>query len=972
MKHRRRPLGTAPSRTIRVGKGLVTLGVGTLLVAGMAIAAPAAAAPGAAAPAALAQPAASAVSAPEPPVEPYRPYLGYSPEKNWMNDPNGLVFYEGTYHLFYQYNPFGTTWGNMSWGHATSTDLLHWTEQPLAIPQDADADIFSGSIVVDHDNTSGFGTAENPPLVAMYTAAYKTGEQAQALAYSTDAGQTWTKYAGNPVLDRDSNNFRDPHMFWYDGGSPENSYWVVVTVEATEHTVLLYRSDDLIDWTYLSDFGPANATGGVWECPDLFPLPVDGDSGDVAWVMVVNINPGGVSGGSGGQYFVGDFDGTTFTSESTVGSGSLPEGTTFAGFDGGDYEGWTVENSSSAEPFGTAPAIGTVPGQQTVTGYAGPGLINGFLGFDAPTGSVTSPSFTIDQDYINFLVGGGNHPHIDGGQSTNDPPAGSELLFDGFEYPDGQNVADNGWTLSGDFEAARNPSTSGGDYYIGQKRINTFDGGPKGDDNIGTLTSPAFTIDKPYLSMLVGGGFRDPGATTLAVELVIDGQVVATTAGKNDGLLNWSAWDVSSHLGQTATIVVDDQATGGWGHLTLDHVVLADTPAKIRSSETSVNLIVDGETVRSSTGGNSENLDWASWNVADLVGSTAQISVVDNNTAGWGHVLADQFMFADQPAQPRIESYDWLDWGRDYYAGVTYDNAPDGKRIMIAWMNNWDYANQIPTGQWRSAMALPRELSLQTIDGRPRLVSQVVDQAASLEKLFAAVTVPPGAIAEGSTALPVQDVGNVYKVDAVLAPGTASAFGLALRASADGSQQTPLIYDTEAGTLTLDRRTSGDVGFSPSFASEETAPVALEDGKLHLEVYVDNASVQAFSQGGTTTITDQIFPDPSSSGISLVSEGGSAVVESLTITPLYGAMYDSQPVLVPPGAPTEGGATSTEPGTATVTAVQAPGGAPTATTAGTQAALAFTGLPSGYLLLGALLLVAGGAAVRLRRRGRTR
>ena len=188
-----------------------------------------------------------------------------------MNDPNGLVFYKGVYHLFYQYNPFGNTWGNMSWGHATSTDLLHWTEQPLAIPQDADADIFSGSIVVDHDNTSGFGTTENPPLVAMYTTAYHTGEQAQSLAYSTDAGQTWTKYAGNPVLDRNSNNFRDPHVFWYNGGSPENSYWVVVTVEALDHQVLIYKSTDLKTWTPLSTFGPANATGGQWECPDLFP-----------------------------------------------------------------------------------------------------------------------------------------------------------------------------------------------------------------------------------------------------------------------------------------------------------------------------------------------------------------------------------------------------------------------------------------------------------------------------------------------------------------------------------------------------------------------------------------------------------------------------------------------------------------------------------------------------------------------------
>ena len=140
--------------------------------------------------------------------EPYRPAIHYTPEKNWMNDPNGLVFYKGVYHLYYQHNPSGNTWGNMSWGHATSKDLVHWKEQPLAISTDAQQDIFSGSVVVDKDNTSGFGTKENPPLVAVYTSAYKDasphrGLQAQSLAYSLDDGQTWTKYAGNPVLNRE-------------------------------------------------------------------------------------------------------------------------------------------------------------------------------------------------------------------------------------------------------------------------------------------------------------------------------------------------------------------------------------------------------------------------------------------------------------------------------------------------------------------------------------------------------------------------------------------------------------------------------------------------------------------------------------------------------------------------------------------------------------------------------------------------
>lgn len=843
---------------------------------------------------ALSVPAVSAAPL-SPAAEAYRPAIHYSPAQNWMNDPNGLVYYEGVYHLYYQYNPSGTRWGNMSWGHATSPDLLHWTEQPLAIPGDAESDIFSGSIVVDHDNTSGFGTAEKPPLVAMYTAAYKTGEQAQALAYSNDAGQTWTKYEGNPVIDRDSNNFRDPHMFWYDGGTPESSYWVVITVEAVDHQVLIHKSTDLKNWTFLSDFGPANATGGLWECPDLFPLAVDGDPENIKWVMVVNLNPGAVGGGSGGQYFVGDFDGTTFTSESTVGSDTLPEGTTLAGFDDGTYNGWTVNNEPGNwknGPFGAAPATGSIDGQQTVSGFSGAGLINGFNDGDWPVGTMQSPDFTVDQDHLNFLIGGGNHPHVDGTQLANDPPAGSELLFDGFEYADQQGLTDNGWILTGDFVGGTNPSTSGGEFFLGQKRINTFDGGPKGDDNIGTMRSPEFTIDKDHLSMLVGGGFRAAGSDqTLQVQLLVNGEVVETTAGTNDGALNWKSWDVSAHQGKTATLVVEDSATGGWGHLTLDHVVLADTPAQVRSAETSVNLVVDGEVVRTATGNDSETLDWTSWDVSDLAGRAAHLQIVDNNRAGWGHILADQFMLADEPAQSRLVGYDWLDWGRDYYAGVTFDNAPDDKRIMIAWMNNWQYGEEIPTGQWRGAMALPRELALETVDGASKLVQKVVDQTASLERTDEAFTLGATGIADGETPLPATAEGSAYKIEATFSAGDADSFGLSVRNADDGSQRTPITYDVASGQLSVDRTLSGDVDFDADFPSVETAPVALEDGKLHLELYVDTASVETFAQGGVATITDQIFPDPESVGISLLSFGGSARLESLTVTPLSAAMF---------------------------------------------------------------------------------
>ncbi|WP_052227028.1 glycoside hydrolase family 32 protein [Microbacterium mangrovi] len=241
----------------------------------------------------------------------HRPLIHFTPARHWMNDPNGLVFHEGRYHLFFQHNPWGIDHANMSWGHASSVDLVTWTEHPVAILADEHEQVYSGSVVVDVDDTAGFAGAGQTALVAIYTSlSTTTGIQSQSLAYSVDEGMTWTKYAGNPVLDRGSRDFRDPKVFRYDG--PAGAYWVMVAVEADEHQVVFYRSDDLKDWTQLSSYGPAGAVGGVWECPDLFPLAVDGDPADERWVLVISLNPGGIAGGSGTQYVVGDFDGRCF------------------------------------------------------------------------------------------------------------------------------------------------------------------------------------------------------------------------------------------------------------------------------------------------------------------------------------------------------------------------------------------------------------------------------------------------------------------------------------------------------------------------------------------------------------------------------------------------------------------------------------------------------------------------------------
>ncbi|MFJ5958949.1 glycoside hydrolase family 32 protein [Paenarthrobacter sp. NPDC092416] len=491
----------------------------------------------------------------------FRPAIHYTARNTWLNDPNGLVWYQGLYHLFYQNNPFDNVWGNMSWGHATSPDLIHWTEQPVAIACDEDEDVFSGSIVVDHGNTSGLGTLEEPALVAVYTSAFKEGSlhhgtQAQSLAFSSDGGLTWSKYAGNPVLGRNSAHFRDPKVFRYQG--PAGSCWIMVAVEAQHQQVVLYRSANLLDWDYLSTFGPANAGGGEWECPDLFPLSVDGDPATIKWVLVVNINPGAVAGGSGGQYFVGNFDGVHFTAD-----------------------------SDSLVPTG---ADGTV--------------------------------------------------------------ALSDCL--------------------------------------------------------------------------------------------------------------------------------------------------------------------------------------------------------------------------------------WLDWGRDYYAAVSFSNVPENRRIMIGWMNNWDYANSLPTSPWRSGMSLAREVELATVDGLPRLVQRPVLPLGCGKPAYIVQDVELHSFLKLPDAVP----GTAQLIDAEILPGTSRTVSFRLLGGSGGSTATVLSFDTVTNQLTLDRHNSGNTAFHEKFASAESAPVKLDDGALHLRIVVDQCSVEVFAQRGRVVLSDLVFPAPGNVSTDVRAEGGVATVRKLTVAAL--------------------------------------------------------------------------------------
>jgi len=483
-------------------------------------------------------------------AERYRPQYHYTPSRNWMNDPNGLVRdADGTYHLFYQYNPEGSTWGHMSWGHATSPDLVHWEEQPVAIPEEGNEMIFSGSAVLDKRNTSGFGTEENPPLVAIYTSHYTLeGEeppfdQQQSLAYSTDGGETWTKYEGNPVLDDSDPEFRDPKVFWY---APEEK-WVMVVALSTQRKIKFYESTDLKSWSSMSTFGPAAATKGVWECPDLFELPVEGTDAS-RWVLEVDLGEGSVAGGSGGQYFIGTFDGTTFTAES-----------------------------------------------------------------------------------------------------------------------------------------------------------------PSSDD-------------RPL----------------------------------------------------------------------------------------------------------------------------------------------------------------WIDYGADFYAGVSFSNMPD-RRVFLAWMNNWAYAEKLPTDPWRSAQSLPRELTLRDTDAGLRVAHTPVPELETLQG--APMQVNELELADGdTTSLASKGIAGKYlEIRASFDVGDADTVGLAVRrGDAEETIAGIAVADGAPSTVFVDRRNSGAVDFHESFPAIHPAPLpAVDSDTVTLHLFVDASSIELFAADGTISITDRIFPDPSSEGMAVFATGGDARLLSL-------------------------------------------------------------------------------------------
>lgn len=277
----------------------------------------------------------------------YRPDFHFTPQKSWMNDPNGMFYFNGTYHLYFQYYPEDNVWGPMHWGHATSKDMVVWEEQPIALYPDDMGYIFSGSAVVDHNNTSGFGKDGKTPIVAIFThhnmdkeKAEQVDVETQSIAYSLDEGMTWTKYAGNPVIENPGiRDFRDPKVIW----DEITQQWIMAL--AAHDNVRFYASPNLKDWDYLSNFGfDKGHYGGVWECPDLFPLKV-AETGELKWVLLVSINPGGPNQGSATQYFIGDFDGTNFTLDNEFKQALSGENNFWIDFGRDNYAGVTWQNT---------------------------------------------------------------------------------------------------------------------------------------------------------------------------------------------------------------------------------------------------------------------------------------------------------------------------------------------------------------------------------------------------------------------------------------------------------------------------------------------------------------------------------------------------------------------------------------------------------------------------------------------------
>ena len=615
----------------------------------------------------------------------YRPVFHYSPGYNWMNDPNGLVYYNGKYHIFYQYNPYGTQVGNASWGHAISTDLVTWEEKPVAIPAKNGVQVYSGSVVVDWNNTSGFGINGKPPLVAVYTG--KSNVEDQRIAYSNDEGMTWTNYKENPVLTMNNNQFRDPKVIWHQ----ETQKWIMVVSIPAAQAINFYSSTNLKNWTAMPGFGSFGNRSNFWECPDLFKLPIDNDSNKMKWALVHSVSPNA-------QYFLGNFNGDNFTWENTV-----PNGIMIDDFENNSYNNWTTKGTS----FGNAPSIGN----GTVSGYMGKGLVR-----------------------------------------------------------------------------------------------STFDG----NGSKGKLISSDFTIQKKYISFLIGGGYNPNGTY---IKLVVNNEPVRTSTGMNEDLMKWRNWDVSSLAGQTAHIEIVDSMTNYWGHINIDHIVQSDV-------------------------------------------------LRDNVNSGQ------------------------IDYGFDFYALQSFSDVPNGRRIWMAWLNNWSYAKNTPTSPWKGQLSIPREVKLETHNGQIKLVQKPVEELKVLRKNGLSFTNTNLSVINNSLRTELNNslsnpIFKQFELKARLAVADKSGFSLKFKKF--GLQYSEFIFDFINKEIRFNRSNSGGLAGDQLFGQVQVAPLIVEDGFIDLHLFVDNSSAELFSAGGQIVMSNQIFPDKISNKIELTALDEDIVFEKFDI-----------------------------------------------------------------------------------------
>ncbi len=494
------------------------------------------------------------------------------------------------------------------------------------------------------------------------------------------------------MIDIGSKAFRDPKVFWYE----PDQRWIMVLVRATQRKVSFYASADLKQWEHLSDFGPAGAIGGVWECPDLFPLAVEGSAGLTRWVLSVDVDRRAEAGGSGAQYFIGSFDGRRFlVDEPRKHFFPPPKGQVMATFDKHLPAAW--------KRTGDAFKIGS---SDLVTGARGPGVLHSGLSGGGATGSVTSPTFTLEGDYLSFLVGGGRNEE------------------------------------------------------------------------------------------------------KLAVELLVDERVARRTAGYNGDVLDWISWDIRPFRKRPAVLRVTDHSTDDYeGYLVVDHIVVSNDPA--RSS---------------------------------------------------------------------VHQGRWVDHGTDFYAVTSWSGIPttDGRRIWLAWMNNWLYAEDIPTAPWRSAMTIPRELSLRVEKDSLRLVQAPIRELRRLRQGLVQIAATP--LSAGEKVLE-QIRGDQLELEATFETGSAQTMGLIVQRG--DRQGTVVGYDIPEGELFVDRRGAGREDFSPAFAARSSGPLAAPDGRVKLHLFVDRSSVEIFGNDGRTVLTARVFPKQGNQGVALFAKGGDARLVSL-------------------------------------------------------------------------------------------